>query len=143
MEQNIFFVFNKFQRHSFYNVEKTCKMIFCFVFMLKMVFFKKRYFYDDFLKNFAIFFVIVFSFSLAARPLLSFFFSFSYMPGQSRVSTVLFALYLSLFFFSLYFYHWLVCVVKWRQKCTQRLSSIGKAVRPIAEREIATKQYKE
>jgi hypothetical protein len=67
--------------------------------MLKMVFFKKRYFYDDFLKNFAIFFVIVFSFSLAARPLLSFFFPFLTCQGSSRVSTVLFALYLSLFFF--------------------------------------------
>jgi hypothetical protein len=111
--------------------------------MLKMVFFKKRYFYDDFLKNFAIFFVIVFSFSLAARPLLSFFFPFLTCQGSSRVSTVLFALYLSLFFFSsISTTGWFVLLNGGRSSHKGCLSSIGKAVRPIAEREIATKQYK-
>jgi hypothetical protein len=114
---------------------------FFFVFMLKMVFLKKDIFMMIFFKTLPYFLSLFFPFLLLPDLSCHFFFSFSYMPGQSRVSTVLFALYLSLFFFSLYFYHWLVCVV-WRQKCTQRLSSIGKAVRPIAEREIATKQYK-
>jgi hypothetical protein len=50
MEQNIFFVFNQFQKHSFYNAEKTCKMIF-FCFYVKNGYLKKDIFYDDFFKT--------------------------------------------------------------------------------------------
>jgi hypothetical protein len=72
---------------------------FFFVFMLKMVFFKKDIFMMIFFKTLPYFLSLFFPFLLLPDLSCHFFFSFSYMPGQSRVSTVLFALYLSLFFF--------------------------------------------
>jgi hypothetical protein len=114
---------------------------FFFVFMLKMVSLKKDIFMMIFFKTLPYFLSLFFPFLLL--PDLSCHFFFPFLTCQGSLEFLLcYLLFICLsFFFSLYFYHWLVCVV-WRQKCTQRLSSIGKAVRPIAEREIATKQYK-
>jgi len=61
MEQNIFFVFNQFQKHSFYNAEKTCKMIF-FCFYVKNGYLKKDIFYDDFFKTLPYFLYFFFPF---------------------------------------------------------------------------------
>ena len=95
----IYFLFLTNSKNIVFIMLKKHAKWFFFVFMLKMVFLKKDIFMMIFFKTLPYFLSLFFPFLLLPDLSCHFFFSFSYMPGQSRVSTVLFALYLSLFFF--------------------------------------------
>ena len=139
----IYFLFLTNSKNIVFIMLKKHAKWFFFGFMLKMVFLKKDIFMMIFFKTLPYFLSLFFPFLLLPDLSCHFFFPFLTCQGSSRVSTVLFALYLSLFFFSsISTTGWFVLLNGGRSSHKGCLSSIGKAVRPIAEREIATKQYK-